>query len=89
MQELINTLISFSPMILVFVVFWFFLIRPQQKQQKERQNMLSQLKVGDKVITIGGIYGTITEIKETKLTIRIAEKVEVKAERFAIDKIIA
>lgn len=86
---MLDTLIGLSPMILIFVVFWFFLIRPQQKQQKARQAMLGQLKVNDKVITIGGIYGTIVDIKDTKLTIRIADKVEIKSERFAVDKIIS
>lgn len=81
-------LIAYSPMILVFVVFWFFLIRPQKKQQQARQAMLGQLKKGDKVITIGGIHGKIMEVKENQLTIKIADGVEVKAEKYAVDKLL-
>ncbi|SET06457.1 preprotein translocase subunit YajC [Anaerobranca gottschalkii] len=88
MQGLLETLIGFSPLILVFVFFWFFLIRPQKKQQEQRQKMLNELKKGDKIITIGGIYGTITEINDNKITIRIADKVEVKAEKYAVDKVL-
>ena len=83
----LDQIIGFAPMILVFVVFWFFLIRPQQKQQKARASMLSQLKTGDKVVTIGGIHGTITDIKDDKVTLRIADKVEIKAEKYAVDKV--
>lgn len=88
MDQLLQTVIQFAPMLVVFGVFWFFLIRPQKKQQQTRQTMLNELKKGDKIITIGGIYGTITEIGENKLTIRIADKVEIKAEKFAVDKVL-
>ena len=55
---------SFAPMILIFVVFYFFLIRPQRKKDKKVKEMLANLKVGDRVCTIGGIYGTITNIRD-------------------------
>ena len=83
-----ETLIAYSPMILVFVVFWFFLIRPQKKQQQARQAMLGELKKGDKIVTIGGIHGKIMEVKESQLTIKIADGVEVKAEKYAVDKVV-
>ena len=54
---------------LIFVVMWFFMIRPQRKQQKELQNFRDSLKKGDKVVTIGGIYGTVCEIKEGSVLI--------------------
>ena len=55
---------SFLPMILILVVFWLFLIRPQRKKDKKVKEMLANLKVGDRVCTIGGIYGTITNIRD-------------------------
>ena len=65
------------PLILLFAVFYFFLIRPQQQADKKRRAMIAALKKGDRVVTAGGIYGTIAEIYEDRLRVRIAEKVEV------------
>ena len=66
--------VQFLPMILIFVIFWFFLIRPQRKKDKEAQEMLKNLKIGDRVCTIGGIYGTIVRIKDDVLTIEVGEQ---------------
>ena len=55
---------SLAPMVIIFVVFWLFLIRPQRKKDKKVKEMLANLKVGDRVCTIGGIYGTITNIRD-------------------------
>ena len=76
------------PMILIFVVFWFFLIRPQRKKDKEAQEMLNSLKVGDRVCTIGGIYGTIVRIKDDVLTVEVGEaKTQMVFARWAIKNI--
>lgn len=75
---------SFIPLILIFVVFYFLLIRPQQKQAKQHQAYLSDLKKGNKVITKGGIYGEITGITDSVLTLEIADSVKVKMTRDAI-----
>lgn len=79
---------SFLPLILIFVIFYFLIIRPQQKRQKlaakEREDLLTSLKVGDKVITNGGIFGTIAAANEDHLTLRIADKVNIKVLRTAI-----
>ena len=65
--------------ILVFIaIFYFLLIRPQQKQRKQRNEMMSQLNVGDKIYTAGGILGTITMMKEDTIWIKVAEKVEIQ-----------
>lgn len=65
--------------ILIFIaIFYFLLIRPQQKQRKQRNEMMSQLNVGDKIYTAGGILGTITMLKEDTLWIRVADKVEIQ-----------
>lgn len=77
-------LAQFVPLILIFVVFYFLLIRPQQKKAKEHQNYLANLKKGDKVITGGGIYGQIAGISDNVVTLEIAENVRIKVSRSAI-----
>lgn len=71
---IIVTLVQLLPMILIFLVFYFLLIRPQRKKDKEAKQMLANLKVGDRICTIGGIYGTITRIKDDTLTIEVSEQ---------------
>ncbi|MEE9165038.1 MAG: preprotein translocase subunit YajC [Nitrospinota bacterium] len=72
------------PMIAMFVIFYFLLIRPQQKKQKEHDAMLKSLKEGDNVLTSGGIYGTIRKIKDDVLTVQIADNVRVKVSRKSV-----
>ena len=73
------------PMILIFVVFYFVLIRPQRKKDKEAKEMLDNLKVGDRICTIGGIYGTIVKIKDDVLTVEVGEqKTQLVFARWAI-----
>jgi preprotein translocase subunit YajC len=69
------------PIILMLGIMWFFLIRPQQKKQKEHREMLNNLKKGDRIITSGGLHGRITGITESTLTLEIADKVRVKVSR--------
>jgi preprotein translocase subunit YajC len=69
------------PIILMLGVMWFFLIRPQQKKQKEHREMVSNLKKGDRIITSGGLYGRVTGLTDTTLTLEIADKVRVKVGR--------
>ena len=77
--------VQFVPMILIFVVFYFLLIRPQRKKDKEAKAMLDNLKVGDRICTIGGIYGTIVRIKDDVLTIEVGEqKTQMVFARWAI-----
>jgi preprotein translocase subunit YajC len=71
-------LIGFLPLILIFVIFYFMLIRPQQKRAKEHKVMLENLKKGDKVITSGGEYGVIEEVKTNTVIVKISENVKVK-----------
>ncbi|SMB98853.1 protein translocase subunit yajC [Thermanaeromonas toyohensis ToBE] len=71
-------------LIFFFAIFYLLVIRPQQKQQKKRQEMLSKLKVDDRVVTIGGIHGRITKIKDRTVMIRIADKVEIELDKNAI-----
>jgi len=78
----------FVPLILLFVVFYFLLIRPQQKQQKLRKEMISNLKKGDRVVTIGGIHGVIKEIDDTVMSMRVADNLNLKFSRAAVDRVV-
>jgi preprotein translocase subunit YajC len=69
---------SFAPLVILFVIFYFLLIRPQQKKAKEHREMVSKLEKGDAVVTSGGIHGTITGVAEDAVTMEIAENVRVK-----------
>jgi preprotein translocase subunit YajC len=79
---------SFIPLILMFVIFYFLLIRPQQKRNKEHRGMISNLKKGDRIVTSGGLHGRITGMDETTLTVEIADKVRVKINRGNVSGII-
>ncbi len=83
-----ESLKSFLPLILMFVIFYFLLIRPQQKRQKEHKALLANLKRGDDVVTAGGIMGRITNVADTYVTIEVAEKVRVKVARGQIMSIV-
>lgn len=72
------------PLALMFAIFYFILIRPQQKKQREHREMLKALKTGDQIITAGGIYGTIIAIDETKVKLKIAENVKIDVTRSSI-----
>jgi preprotein translocase subunit YajC len=71
-------------MALIFVVFYFFMIRPQSKRQKEIKKQREAMQVGDKVVTSGGIYGKVKEVKETTVVIEIAENVRIKVDKNSV-----
>ena len=71
---------------LIFVVMWFFMIRPQRKQQKEMENFRNALKNGDKVVTIGGIYGTISEVKDNYVILEVDKDVKIRVNKQALQK---
>ncbi len=73
-----NTLFTIAYILIFIAIFYFLLIRPQQKQRKKRNEMMSQLNVGDRIYTAGGILGTITMLKEDTLWIKVADKVEIQ-----------
>lgn len=81
-----NPLGSFLPLILIVVVFYFFMIRPQVRRQKEMRNFRDSLKKGDKIITTGGIYGKINNIQENVITIDVGNNVIMKVDKNAILK---
>ncbi len=75
------------PWVLIFGVFWFFLIRPQRKQQKEHDNMLDNLKVGDRIVTIGGLKAKIVKIKEDNIRLRVSSNVDIDVVQKAIARL--
>ncbi len=76
------------PFLLMFLILYFLLIRPQQKRQKKHQEMLDQLKNGDRVVTSGGILGTITGLKADMVVVKIADNVKVEVQRSSISNVI-
>ncbi|HZK25454.1 MAG TPA: preprotein translocase subunit YajC [Oscillospiraceae bacterium] len=83
-----DTLKLLAPMLIFFALMYFLTIRPQQQQQKHRGSMLSNLSVGNKIRTIGGIFGTIEKINDDELTVRVADSVSLRMARFAVESII-
>lgn len=81
-----NPLMSFLPLILIVVVFYFFMIRPQMKRQKEIRKFRESLAKGDKVVTTGGIYGRIIEVKETTIILEVAKDVHIKVDKNGVIK---
>jgi preprotein translocase subunit YajC len=81
-----NPLMSFLPLLLIIVVFYFFMIRPQMKRQKEVRKFRESLAKNDKVVTTGGIYGKIVEVKETTVVLEIAKDVQIKVDKNGIVK---
>jgi preprotein translocase subunit YajC len=79
--SLVTTLLPFAFMA---VIFYFLLIRPQQKRQKDHQQLLSNLKTGDKVITTSGIHGLIANVKDTTFVVKIADNVKIEVDKNAI-----
>lgn len=84
-----NPLVGLMPLVIIFALFYFLFIRPQQKQQKEREAMLKALKEGDKVVMVSGVYATVTKVEDggEVLRLQIADKVEVKASRSAVERL--
>ena len=79
-----DPIMTFLPMIAIFVAFYFFLIRPQQKRAKETRTMLSALQVGDEIIIAGGIAGKVKKLTDNYLDLEIADDVEIKVQRSAV-----
>ena len=83
-----SPLFGMIPFVLIFVVFYFLLIRPQQKKQKTLQQMIQNLQKGDKVITSGGVHGTIFKMGESVLTLEVAEKVRIQVDRQQVARVV-
>jgi len=79
-----NAIISLLPFLVILVIFYFLLIRPGQSRQKKLQQMIDNLKVGDKIVTNSGIYGTIMGFKNDRIQVRVAENVKIEMARNAV-----
>lgn len=83
-QQAAGSMVSFLPLILIFVIFYFLLIRPQQKQRKQHGEMLKSLAKNDEVVTNSGIHGTIMNVKDTTVTLRVDDNVKIEVEKFSV-----
>ena len=89
MEDILQVLQTSWPILLMVVIFYFLLWRPQKKQQKERDSLLGSLKKGQKIVTIGGIYGEIVELDDEKVKVQVSEKVELTFARTAVANVLS
>ena len=83
-----NPLASFVPIILIFVIMYFVLFRPQMRRQKEQARLVSALKTGDRVVTASGIHGMISNVKETTVIVKVADNVKIEMEKSAVSNVV-
>ena len=83
-----NLLVSVIPFVLIIGIFWLFIIRPQNKKQKETEKMINALKKGDKVVTIGGIHGVVSAAKEKTVVVKVDDGVSIEFNRSAIAAVV-
>lgn len=83
-----DTLIALSPLLLMFVLMWFFIIRPAQKRQKATANMQSELRRGDRIVTIGGLHGLVDAVDDSTIFITVADGTRMQFERQAIARVV-
>lgn len=83
-----SPLVTFLPLIAIFVIFYFLIIRPQNKKQKEHREMVSALSTGDEVVTAGGVLGTVTAVGEQFLDVEIAHNITVKVQRHTVGTVL-
>lgn len=84
----VQQIASLLPLVVIFAVFYFMMIRPQQLQQKKYREMIGRLKKGDRVLTRGGLYGVILEVKDNDLMLELAQNVRVRADRTAVQSLV-
>ncbi|MFH1394997.1 MAG: preprotein translocase subunit YajC [Candidatus Omnitrophota bacterium] len=82
-----NSLMGLMPIAVIFIIFYFLLIRPQKKTQKEHAKMLSELSKNDEVVTAGGIYGTVVNIQNDIVTLRVDENARIKIQKSSVSKL--
>jgi preprotein translocase subunit YajC len=84
-----SSFLSFLPLVLIFIVFWFMIIRPQKKQQDQRKAMIAAVKRGDRILTSGGLFATVKDVKQDLVVATIAENVKVEIAKSAINGVVA
>lgn len=83
-----NAFMSFLPMIAVIAIVYFLMIRPQTKKAKQQREMISSLKKGDKVVTVGGVYGTISSVKDHTFLVQIAANTDIEIDKTSVSAVI-
>ena len=83
-----SSMLSFLPLVLIFIVFWFMIIRPQKKQQDQRKTMISALKRGDIIVTSGGLFATVKDVKADRVTASIADGVKVEISKSSVSAVV-
>lgn len=83
-----ETLIALSPLLLMFLLMWFFIIRPAQKRQKATKNMQTELRRGDRIVTIGGLHGLVDAVDDVTIYITVADGTRLQFERQAIARVV-
>ena len=83
-----NPIASFIPLILIFIIMYFLLFRPQMRRQKEQQRVVSALKTGDRVVTGSGIHGLISNVKDTTVILKVADNVKIEIEKSAVTNVV-
>ncbi len=85
--QAVNPILQMFPLLLVFIIFYFMLIRPQQKKEKERLNMLKNIKKNDEVVTNGGIHAVVLNVKDRTATLRVDDNVKIEVDKDAIARV--
>lgn len=86
--EAANPIAMFLPLILIFVVFYFFIIRPQKKKEDQRKRMIDAVKKGDKIVTIGGIHGTVTQVDDASVLAQVDTNMKLRFDKNAIASVV-
>jgi preprotein translocase subunit YajC len=82
-----NPLTMFLPLILIFLVFYFLIIRPQKKKEDKRKEMIEAVKKGDKVVTIGGVHGSVTQVDDTSVLLQVDANTKLRVEKSALSNV--
>jgi len=82
-----NPMAMFLPLILIFIVFYFFIIRPQKKKEDQRKKMIEAVAKNDRVVTIGGIHGTVTQVDETSVLVQVDNNTKLRIEKSALSSV--
>ena len=87
MSDQPSPILQFLPLVFLFLIFYFLLIRPQQKKQKDHADMVAKLEKNDEVITVGGVHATIVDVREKTAILRIADNVKIEIEKDSITQV--
>lgn len=83
-----NPMAMFLPLILIFIVFYFFIIRPQKKKEDDRKKMIEAVRKGNRVITVGGVHGTVTQVDETSVLVQVDNNTKLRIEKSALSSVV-